>query len=379
MRQHFPPLNQTVTMCQSDSTWLDLGGRLRDVVLQEHHRAYAALQDLPFPERQDLQLITLVGDKMKSAFIHHLFSLHSSTNHKKILLRRIPGYSESNCPLLLADCELHNVLTLANRTSGGIEEHSLNWHRNIPRALEPSTLAHLVYTQLLLPFSTIMCFFARDFGGTEEVAKFLASWLMTLRNRSSEFPSSTFARVLILVEWRDLTGFDEKLATTEFITQLRHVISTRNGNFGLLGNESLTNVEFGKILKEQFFEVTILALPGGSGKYINGTQLQTLRTRILRESQDTQNFRRTAKMAFTARHFKAFFHYACCHFANDIVSAFSFVQASRIPNPVPVDFSSHLSEFIKIIPGEHRIILASVIASALCLDNFPPGAHGRWK
>lgn len=362
-------------MSQSDATWIDLGGRLRDVVLQEHLRAYMALQHLPHPEVQSPQLIAFLGDTEKRKLTNSIFSIQSSA-HEKILLRSIPGSSGAN-PLLFADCELHNNRTVTDCESGTIERHSLSWHRNAPRSLDLRSVASLVYTQLLLPFSTVFCIFARDFEGTEEIAVILSTWLKPLRNRPSGQPPTTFTRILIMVEREDQAGFDEKLATTEFVIQFRRVIQNENGLFGQL-KQDLTNAEFENLLKDRFFEVRILPLPSSAQGQVK-TQTTMLRNRILQESQDIHNLRKAAKIAFSARHFIGFFSLACRHFAKDIVSPFSFIKASRNPNSIPADFGSKIYEFIQIVPSENKDMIVPVIASALRLDNFPPGAHGEYQ
>jgi len=217
-----------------------------------------------------------------------------------------------------------------------------------------------------------VCIFASDFNGTDKVAKLLIAWLK-VRNRQPTFPSSTFARMLIFVPSSERGNFDEKLATTKFLKRLRWMIQDDKGLHGPLGDISLSDVEFETALKEKAFELRLLALPDVG----NETHLETFRTRLLCESDEIHNFRKVAKIAFSARHFEAFFQFASRHFANDINSPLDMVRASRIPNPTPIDFSSHLANFVECIPLKHQDIIATTIASALYLDNFPPGAHSE--
>jgi hypothetical protein len=360
-------------MSLCDITWLDLCQRLRDVYLCEHQRGYIPLQLLPRPESQRPQLITMLGDSTKSSFLKKCFSLVSK-RHKKIVLRSVPSHFASDAPLFVIDCELHNSLAPSAlvTTAGGIELHSLRWLQNIPREMGSVTLAHLVYTRLLLPFSTVVCIFASDFDGTDKVAKFLVSWLK-LRKLQPAFPSSTFPRILILVECSDRGSFDEKLATTKFLKRLRRIIREDKGLLGPLGDEGLTDVEFEKFLKENVFELRLLALPAAGDE----TYFDTFRTRLLCESEEIHNFRKVAKIAFSARHLQTFFQFACRHFADTIISPLDIVRVSRIPNPTPADLPLHLANFVECIPDEHHDIVAPVIASALYLDNFPPGAHSE--
>jgi hypothetical protein len=58
------------------------------------------------------------------------------------------------------------------------------------------------------------------------------------------------------------------------------------------------------------------------------------------------------------------------------VTSFSFVKALRHSNPVPLEFFSHISNFLSLSSKQHRITFAvPVIASALCLDSYPPNMY----
>jgi hypothetical protein len=203
-----------------------------------------------------------------------------------------------------------------------------------------------------------------------EVAQFLANWLK-MRDRQPTFPSYTLARLLILV--RSDSAFDEKVATTKFLKQLRGVINGAKEFTGPFGNECLTDVEFEKLLRETAFELRLLAISDMQ----NEKHLDMLRARLLCESEEIHSFRKIAKRAFSARHFQAFFRMSCNHFVDNIISPLNLVSASRSANPPPAEFASHLANFVECVPREHEDVISSAIASALYLDNFPPEMHGK--
>ncbi|KAH6714025.1 hypothetical protein BKA61DRAFT_689470 [Leptodontidium sp. MPI-SDFR-AT-0119] len=319
--------------------------RLIQPTLREHDHAYSVLQDLLYPERQPPQLVTLIGYNTKSQFSTLLFSLEPIESHRGILLRRIPDPGNHRIPIIVADAELHHCRSVLHEASGnGITPHPLAWNENIAHPTDLSVLAHLTYAKVLFPFSTI-----------------------------SPTTRSRLTRVLILDDIQDPTCFDESLSMTGFIHKLRSCLSARTTNLGELGNNSISDVEFEKLLNESFFEIRILALPRNEDQIQTG-QLKKLRTRILQESQNAYEFRKAAKMNISARHFKSLVHYACRHFSRSLTTPFNFVQASRIPNPVP-DFEHGLVTFMGLVPPNHLDIASSIIASALRLDSFPPGAH----
>ncbi|KAH0545344.1 hypothetical protein FGG08_000643 [Glutinoglossum americanum] len=313
-----------------------------------------------------------------------LFSIGSKDDHNKVHLRLVPGTMEARSPTFIADCELHNIMnfkrTIVGPVPGVIDQRSIRWLRNVPRGFDPNSLANLIYTKLISPFCTIICFFADDLGGTRATAKILASWLISLSNQSSDLPTPAYPRVLILKRSNDPNAaFDEKLATICFMQELRQETDLRNGSFRQRVNGQLTDSEFDSLLGQQFSDMRVLALPLHPGllqeKSVR-SQLGRLQARLLQESQDIQGHRRTAKVAFSANHFKAFVHSACDHFTTDILTPFSFVEASRVPNPVPRDLSSHLTIFLKHTPRKTLMsFTVPVIASALSLDSYPPDMH----
>jgi hypothetical protein len=373
-------------MSQSDSTWIDLRTRLHEVLLQEHHRPYALFQECCFSYAQDPQMIMFIGDSLKTMLMNTLFSIESRDNHNKVHLRLVPGTMKSQSPTFIADCELHNITnfkrTIVSPIPGVIDQRSIRWLRSIPRGFDPNSLANLIYTKLISPFCTIICFFADDLGGTRATAKILASWLISLSNRSSDLPMSTYPQVLILKQWNDPNAtFDEKLATICFMQELRQEADLRNVGFRQRVKGRLTDVEFDCLLKQKFGDIRVLALPMHPG-LLHGKGVQSqrkrLQMRLLRESEDMQNCRRTAKVAFSANHFRAFIHSACDHFATDILMPFSFVEASRVPNPVPRGLSAHLISFLKQTSRKTLMSFAvPVIASALSLDSYPPDMHSK--
>jgi hypothetical protein len=218
--------------------------------------------------------------------------------------------------------------------------------------------------------------FADDFGGTAPLAKVIASWIITLSNRSRDLPSHTYPRIVVLQKWDDPANtYDEKLATLSFKQEIRQQIDSRHASVTQGAFRALSENQFNLILRQQFGDLVFLPLPVQS-KDAGSMQFKKLRKRILQESKDIRNMRSKARVAFSAQHFKAFFHAACDHFAKNIVTPFSFVEASRHSNPVPLEFPSHISNFLSLSPKQHRMTFAvPVIASALCLDSYPPNMH----
>jgi hypothetical protein len=372
-------------MAELNSLWIDIHSRSNELFINEHHRPYNEFHKLHFPDEQAPQMIMLIGDKWKTEAMNKLQpSLKNTGSHNGIHLHLLPSETASRSPVLVADCELHNTVlqnkAVASQPTGGITQRALLWRGKVPiDSLDAKTLAYLVYSKLISSFSNVICLFADDLGGTGAVTEMLASWLISLSSRSSDLPASTYPRVLILKKYEQ-SSFDEERATIHFMRNLAKVTKLRDGGLGEKLSGRLTEARLIALLKQQFGGLRILALPDPASQSrsqeLDGFW-ESLRARILRGSQNIQERRRKAKVAFSANHFQAFFHLACDHFAKDIVTPFSFIKASRLANPVPQDFSAHITNFLgNIKPAQVESFAIPFIASALTLDGYPPEMHG---
>lgn len=298
------------------------------------------------------------------------------TTSGEVHLRVDTDTARHDSPLLYADCELHNtpVLNKAEAESwlGDVVQRPLTWHK---QGLDPVSLAHLVYAKLIAPFSTVICFFADDFGGLQIVAEVLAVWLRSFSNRPSDLPLTTNPRILILTRCDDLFDFDEQTATTRFVVNLRREAEKKNGIMTEEKNTKLRNAQLDNVLNQQFGGVRVVGLPNPES---TTRAWRALRIRILKDSNELQSRRRDAQVAFSACHFKAFFHMASDHFCTDIVSPFSFIRASRIQNPVSAELSFHMARFLKQVnPAQIINFAVPMIASALMFDSYLSQMHGK--
>jgi hypothetical protein len=368
-----------------DSVWIDLRKRDHEVVIQEHRDVYAPFQDVYFPCHQGPQMMMFIGGHSKTVSMNSLFLTKGQQSHYQVHLRLIPVMDES--PTFIADCELHNILSFKDASgsdiSGTMLERPVRWLESIAKGDDRQIIANLIYAKLIAPFCTVICFFANDLGGMMGTANLLASWLISLKEVSPELPKSTYPLVVILRSWDDpISSFDEQLAAIGFKEDLRQEMDTLQNKFGR-NDHKLTDAEFNSMIEKQFNDIRVLALPTlqSDAHYEKGIELKfkSIQMRLLRESRDMQHRRRTAMVAFSAVHFHAFLSSALDHFSKDI-SPFNFVEASRLPNPVPQRFGAHVIRFLKHNSRKSQLALAvPVIASALCLDSYPPEMHGKSK
>ena len=326
-------------------------------------------------------MITLIGQNIKTLSMQRLrFGSRAQESIRgEVHLRVDKDSLEHESPVLFADCELHNSSTInkvdAERCPGDIVRRPLIWHKNVSQGLDHVTLAHMVYSKLIAPFSTVICFFAEDFGGLPVVAEMLAFWLLSFSNRPSDLPPTTHPRVLILTQSDDHSIFNEQDATKKFMLHVGRETERKNGILTGKVNGKLRKAELDKLLGEQFGGMRVLALPRLDSAW---RAWKLIKTRIFKDSNEIQARRKDAQVAFSTTHFQAFFKFATIHFCSDIVSPFSFIDASRVPNPVPAEIMSHIGLFLKQVDQRQVLNFAvPIIASALVFDSYPSGMHGK--
>jgi len=383
-------------MSPADSTWLDLSTQPHGTVLIQYHQPFA-ISDLSSPELQDPQLIMFIGGRAKSRSMKRLgFTFDEEVSHNTVRLHLAPELGKTTSPIFLADCELHDNKQLKQARTypvpGSVDHRILHWHKNIPGGFDVYTLANIVYTKLISPFSTVVCLFADDLEGLNAVARLLASWLVCFRNRrTTRVVTATSPRVIVLREWNDLENgiFDEKLATRSFMQELRNQSELRNREQQERLADHLSQQDIDRLLDLQFGDIRVLAYtshPIDAGLmtlkdvHFHLRRLDkswiSLRNRLLQDSHDIQERRRQQQMAFSAIHLQALFNSACEHIERDIMTPFNFIRASRSANPVPSRFAEYLSAFLKETPQKlHLSFNTPIIASALALDSFPPNMH----
>jgi hypothetical protein len=253
----------------------------------------------------------------------------------EVHLRVDPERLRDASPLLIADCEMHAsgalVRASSGRTPGDIDRRPLAWHKGMQHTLDHATLAHLVYSKLIAPFSTVICLFAEDFGGLQSVAKLLALWVMSFSNRPSDLPPGTYPRVLVLTQWDDTASWDEQKATKNFMLDLGREAEKKNGILVGRSRGKLRKAELDRLLAAQFGGMRVVSLPP---LHSSSRSWKSIKARILGDSYELQSRRKAAQVAFSALHFKAFFHLASDHFSLNLVSPFNFIRASRIKNLV---------------------------------------------
>lgn len=363
--------------------WLSFRAGLRDMSLQEHISAYDLFHGFPAPSKQSPQMITCLGGKTKLCAMQHFTSSRGScgSNRGEIHLWSDVSTLTHDSPMLLADCEMHNlssIMKLENeKAAEGIVRYPLTWSREVFQPHDPSSLARLVYSKLLAPFSTVVCVFAQDFGGLASVAEMLVLWLISFSDRPADMPHGAFPRLFIVVPWSSPAIYDEESSSKAFMQLLGREAEKKHVYLaGSAGSRPgrVRKIEFEQLFRTHFGDMRVITHPGPRSSL---RAWKTLKLRLYHESVEVQRRRRTAQIAFSALHMKAFFQLACVHFSTDITTPFNFIRASRVKNPPSTELQSHIAAFLGSVElSQISNFAIPVIASALVYDSYPPGMHG---
>ncbi len=355
----------------ANTLWLDIRAGLGEPVLEEYHRSYATLENLADPWQQQPCLITMIGGTFKTLALEKMCPnlLPARVSPGEIHLRPDLRTLTEHTPTIIADCELHTIRTwrkiIAGRYPDSITHKPLTWMKQIGSPMEPNDLSSLTYARLLSPFSTVLCFFSANLGGSIGVARMLITWLKA--TPVSDLPLSTRPRLLIFSPCTSQL-YNERIATREFMKVLSQEAERELGK--------LSKAALDSILAQQFADLRVVILPPLQVQAL--TRWTTLYQRLLKESNDSLQRRRQARSSFSAVHLKAFLTLAIDHFSQSCVTPFSFVKNSRKSRPVPSELSHHLSAFLQLLNLKEDLYNFAVpaIASSLVFDSAPPGTHG---
>ncbi|PVH69548.1 hypothetical protein DL98DRAFT_624539 [Cadophora sp. DSE1049] len=186
----------------------------------------------------------------------------------------------------------------------------------------PDGSTNKIYSDLLLLFANVFCFFFTNVSSFRQIARHLAVWLE--KAQPSTLPRNTRPKVVIILDI--------------------HVVA-------LLPDRRISFKARYRRLKE---------------RCLNG----------LDEVQSSKEDNRTL---FFTTHFTALFKYACDYFSQAFKELFDFIKASRKQNLVTKDLVEHIFIFLKRIKSAKELteFAAPIIVSSILLDNYPPNTYNK--
>lgn len=310
-------------------TWLEIKSNAQGLPgpILEERQLRPWLPDHP-------QIIALVGERQSQ----ELYLNHSSDGAEspRIVLERLEGTNT-----FVADCTMHRHVK-ALRVLGGpapqdIAQHSLSKVRIPPN----TTMAWKLYAQLLLPFSTAVVLFADDFGGLEDSARCLATWICS----SSNSGISPAPRLFVASR--------QNCSSKVFQSMLiRHTLGQLNA---ISPEGAITSSDAVERCQKCFDGIFLTRLSPGC----------KVTDWLVKQSQEVSNTRRKTRHSFNSDHFQNLFQEAVRQFLNN--GNFSLLHTYY---KLPPSSESHLRETCELA-ALHLKDAVPLAASSLAQHCLP--------
>ena len=311
--------------------------------------------------------IVFLGKMSKTILLDELFGGTGHTGsfpvHKDIYLRSSPKLRADRTPLLIIDSGVQGrrppdscAQTLTKETSWSLLTEVNNYNA-------------MLCARVFSAFSSVFCYFVHDLGGLTAIAARLAEQIILTVPITSE--SRTRPRVLLVLQTSSDT-FDEDIATHEVIQLVIKALQQA----GQHGDSAAAQRQ----VHRHFAGLEVVALQSNKS---NAAQAKVLRHRLLAMSMASMRERESAHALFNIRHFLALSKKLLGLVCSDPGQGqtLNFARASR-PCGFSADLLEHcLTDFLEKIPSQAWLwhFVAPLVASALMLASYPPGAHGEFR
>ncbi|PWW78976.1 hypothetical protein C7212DRAFT_341588 [Tuber magnatum] len=195
---------------------LDFANDPQCTTFREANRLEAlALHEFPNPNVPARSRLSLVGQRRKSVIMRKLVApmRYPSSQARGIHVHPHLPTLNHGTPILLADCPTPGDLYITSYNSNchEISQQSLSWSARLTVGEEPGPafLAQGLLSQLLMPFSDVLCFFVADHGGLQGVAETMQA--LMAKGQGSNLSSLIAPNTFVIPE------NDEMLAYTDLI------------------------------------------------------------------------------------------------------------------------------------------------------------------
>ncbi|RII24876.1 hypothetical protein CUC08_Gglean005691 [Alternaria sp. MG1] len=207
------------------------------------------------------------------------------------------------------------------------------------------------------PFSSVICCFVSDLGGPKAVA----NWLADFADAATARDLPTVPRILLVVETTSDT-FDESIATSKAIAHLQQASHTND----CVHENQLDHLNIG--------EIEVLGLQSYKS---TAARARALKRRLLAMSEKSMKERAGKLTQFNHTHVQALTKRALGHISTKIDEPFQLANASRSKGFTTSLLEACLSDFFLQLPSQAWLwhFAAPLVASALLLASYPPGAH----
>jgi len=334
--------------------WLQTANT-KELQFRDGRRMKQVVQEMPNPVAQYPSLIFFIGQKAKNIALRELFPYNNiKRGHRDGFanLRIDNATIQSDQPIWFADSDplLRSTPTSAAATCHESKTYPVRW--------KPSpeySMFDIVHARLLFLFTDVICIFADDFDGLEQIAERLVAWAAI--GSASNLPGLTRPRVIVI------TSADSSSST-------HNILETEDFHFNLRQHSDQT-------ILNSFSSITLFYLPGDHLSPL--AQHRGLRENILKQAEEMRDIRSSSQNLFSAVHLHHLYEKAILHTTETITQQFSFLLAAQGVNTPLIDWKDHLLTFMELgarikLPYD---ALASHIASSLLMNAYPPGMHRK--
>lgn len=314
--------------------------------------------------------IVFVGKMTKTILLDELLggSRHTGSLpvHKDVYLRSSPNLRTDRSSLIIIDSGLQSWRPPLPCTSTPVARET-SW----PLLSDRSKFTTLMCASVFTIFSSVMCYFVRDLGGLAATAARLAEQI------TMALPSMSVTRSrprILLVLPASADTIDENIAARKVLRLIAQVLKQTGQRSNSTSAQSQIHSHFAGL------EVVTL-----QSDETNAAQAEALKCRLLAMSKASMQERESAHTNFSFHHFldlsKKLLGLVCSNSRENQPEAFNLVRASR-PCGFSTDLLEHcLTDFLAQIPSQAWLwhLVAPLVASALMLASYPPGAHGKYR
>ncbi|PPJ60731.1 hypothetical protein CBER1_11369 [Cercospora berteroae] len=314
-------------------------------------------------------LTVLIGKRLKSEILRHFLRKSDdgflADRHGQVYLWKDPKTQHLAAPTVFVDYELqsyHDSQWCGFVGPGECSVRSVDWIAGQPGVLARRSLGTLLSGRVFGPLCDTLCYFASDLGGLRSVASYLAE--QAGLPPVSDLPTQALPSVVVVVETAAKT-YDCHLGTSNLLESISHIMVRQHG---------LSMEDAAKHIAQHFKRIQVFGIRKGTGVQ---ERANTVHRRLTDIRQEAMKSRELLGIAFSTNHTRAFLGKLLASFCLDIRKTFSFALNSRPDGACHDHLMEHVKEVFAILPSEAYLfhLLCPLLASALVLASFPPGAH----
>jgi predicted acylesterase/phospholipase RssA len=324
-----------------------------------------------------------------------------------------PDSSQSQAPLLFADCEgldggerepigarLKRKIEKEAKIAAAqgirrrqrlkhISERELTWADSQQKQSREFAVAHL-YPRLLYTFSDVIVFVLKNPRVIEKVLERLVDWAQAALEKSSNQPVLPHAIIALNASENDIEGdlWNVDIATKSLLENLSRTVHQnatfrKYAEFWRKRNRKIETVE--ELLLSYYSSFRVVRVPADGRPKLMSSQVEKLSDMISSASKKARDRKAELHMLLDAEDFQPYLQFAFDHFAENLDRPFDFVQASFTKSPIPNDFGGNILKLaIQVMeswknhaPGTTIFEeLSYIVASCIMLNAARDGVRG---